>query len=510
MVDRTADVIIIGSGVAGLMTAHLLADELNVMIITKSNVEISNSSWAQGGMAASLGKDDTWQQHYADTLRAGLNHHDEQHVEHLVKHAPTIVKQLQKLGVTFDHNESELVLGMEGAHQRRRIVHANGDQTGKALTHALIHAVKGRVQIEEQTHVYSLLKKKERVIGVQTNKGAIFAKATVLATGGLGQIYSYSSNVREATGDGYAIAYRAGATLKDMEFIQFHPTLFIHNDQSQGLVSEAVRGEGGRLINQAGEFIMAHHPERELAPRDVVSRAIYRMIEQGENVYLDCRSIANIKVRFPGLAKRAGKVGVDLTTTPIQVAPGAHFCSGGVEVDLYGKTTVAGLYAVGEVACTGVHGANRLASNSLLEGFVFAQKLSEAVKEEVQTVKLVSILISRNHRQVSDQLPEKEEIQQKMMKHAGIERTAIGLLTLKNWLDRFKEKFLEVGYEDEERIERKNMLLTASLIVHAALQRTESRGGHYRSDFPNQKDYWLKRYVKHDLNENKKRETHVI
>ncbi len=411
------------------------------------------------------------------------------------------MKCLQALGIRFDQKDDELILGMEGAHQRRRIVHVNGDQTGQAFTAALINAIKTRVNILEETIAYSLIKKDQRVIGVKTNKGTIFAKTTVLATGGLGQLYSYTSNVQEATGDGYALAYRTGATLKDMEFVQFHPTLFISNNESQGLISEAVRGEGGMLINEEGHKIMSCHPEADLAPRDVVSRAIYRAIQKGEHVYLDCRGIQNITKRFPGLTKRAKKVGIDLTTTPVQVSPGAHFCSGGVEVNVFGQTSLNGLYAVGEVACTGVHGANRLASNSLLEGFVFAEKVSEAVKRESKQKKLVEIALESLKTTTKKRIPSKVAIQQKLMDYAGIERSFIGLRTLKNWLAPYIEEALVVfDEEDVDYFERKNMIVTASLIVEGALKRTESRGGHFRSDFPEQDQRWLKKYVKHEIN----------
>lgn len=496
MAKKGADVIIIGSGVAGLMTAHLLADKMNVILITKSNVESSNSSWAQGGMAAALGENDDWKQHFKDTILAGVNHHNEHHVEILVKKAPAVVKLLEDLGVQFDHkDDGSILLGMEGAHSQRRIVHSNGDKTGLAFTKALIEAVQDRVTLLEETMVKRLLLLKGKVVGVQTDSDYIFAKATVLATGGLGQLYTHTSNVPEATGDGFALAYRAGAVLKDMEFIQFHPTLFIQNGESFGLISEAVRGEGGYLVNEKSEKIMNWHPLKDLASRDVVSRTIFEQMQDGERIFLDCRAIPNIGDRFPGLVQRCQKAKVNIATSPIPVAPGAHFVSGGIKTDAVGQTSVAGLYAVGEVACTGVHGSNRLASNSLLEGMVFAEGVANAV------LQIPAIPIQQQYDNVevlvSDKLPSKVTIQQQMTRYVGIKRNEIGLMKMKQWLEPLMLSALTISESDTRSImENKNMLITAWLVTEAALTRTESRGGHKRLDYPNNNDHdWLNVYI---------------
>ncbi len=500
MTVKTVDVIVVGSGIAGLMTAHLLADQLNVMIITKSEMKTSNSSMAQGGMAAAIGSQDDWRKHLEDTIEAGQHHHKIEHIEHLVKSGPAVVRTLQKLGVRFDQdNDGSLLLGMEGAHQQRRIVHANGDQTGKAFTSALMNVLKDRVTILEQTMVIKLLQANNRVIGVQTERECIYAKATVLATGGVGQLYSYTSNVPEATGDGIALAFRAGAKVVDMEFVQFHPTLLVKGNQTHGLISEAVRGEGAFLIDDKGKKLMDWHPLADLAPRDVVSRAILRERKNGRTIYLNCRNTKDFSRRFPGLYQRCIQAGIDLESMLLPVTPGAHFISGGIETDSAGRTALNGLYAVGEVACTGVHGANRLASNSLLEGLVFA----EQVAAHISSLSFEQPLPHDKGKKVIEEmdvvlsLPSKAMIQKWMTAYVGIERDGFHLQNMKQWLEPFMKTALQVNHlESREKIERKNMVIVAWLITEAAIQRTESRGGHYRTDYPTKDDQeWLRVYV---------------
>ncbi|WP_227937838.1 L-aspartate oxidase [Alkalihalobacillus deserti] len=501
MADKTVDVIVIGSGIAGLMTAHLLADHLNVMIITKSNAETSNSSWAQGGMAAAISPQDNWQKHLMDTIEAGQDHHNYSNVEILVKRAPEMVKKLLELGVPFDRSsDGSLLLGMEGAHQERRIVHVNGDKTGEAFTKALLKAVKERVTIADHTQVYELILNNERVVGVKTNKEIIFAKTIVLATGGLGQLYKHTSNVKEATGDGFALAYRAGAVLRDMEFIQFHPTLLAATGTDTfELISEAVRGEGAKLIDDNGKRLMEKNPLKELAPRDVVSREIHRALSVGKKIYLDCREIRNFAKRFPGLSDRCEAFEINPKYALLPVAPGAHFISGGVQTDSVGRTTVEGLFAVGEVACTGVHGANRLASNSLLEGMVFAEQLVKHILSQSFTLHTSNQLLLTVKRKDSTfvDLPSKSEIQEQMTDLVGIERDKQGLEQMKQWLQPFLFTASQVFDSDNSDIlERKNMVLIASFITEAALLRTESRGGHYRTDYPERDDNkWMGRYL---------------
>ncbi len=497
---KTVDVIIVGSGIAGLMTAHLLADHMNVMLITKSGLRTSNSSCAQGGMAAALSSDDDWKIHLADTLNAGQHHHNESHAEMLVKRAPAIVHLLAHLGVPFDKNEDgSLILGMEGAHQKRRIVHVNGDKTGQAFTEALINVVKERIAILEHTLVTTLLEKNNQVIGVQTNTGRFYAKSIVLATGGLGQLYEHTSNVEESTGDGYALAYRVGAVLKDMEFIQFHPTLLKRDTKTFGLISEAVRGEGAKLVTNSGERLMDHYPLKELEARDVVSREIHRVLQEGNEIYLDCRNIDEFTKRFPGLAERCVQAGINPEITPLSVVPGAHFASGGIETDKNGCTSVLGLYAIGEVACTGVHGANRLASNSLLEGFVFAEKVAAHILNDDKVWQALPPKrdIEDIEWKVPETFPSKKEIQINMTKYVGIERDQKGLNEMKKWLEPYRLMSSQICQTDSQSIiERKNMILVACLITEAAFQRMESRGGHYRKDFPERDDhYWLGKQI---------------
>ena len=499
MADKTVDVIVIGSGIAGLMTAHLLADHLNVMIITKSDAETSNSSCAQGGMAAAIGPEDHWQKHLIDTIKAGQDHHNYNHVEILVKRAPEMVKQLATLGVLFDRkSDGTLLLGMEGAHQERRIVHINGDKTGEAFTNALLKAVRDRITILDHTNVYELLLNNGRVVGVQTNKETIYATTVVLATGGLGQLYTHTSNVKEATGDGFALAYRAGAFLRDMEFIQFHPTLLADKGSNVfELISEAVRGEGAQLLDELGNRLMETHSLKELAPRDVVSREIHRALASGKEVYLDCRNILDFQTRFPGLAERCRALEINPKKVLLPVAPGAHFISGGVQTDGVGRTSVEGLFAVGEVACTGVHGANRLASNSLLEGMVFAEQMSTHILSYSHETHSANLLLVKN-KELCGYLPSKEEIQKQMTQFVGIERCHEGLQQMKNWLKPFIKSASTIHYEDHiDIVERKNMLLVASLITEASLSRTESRGGHFRTDYPKRDDHkWMGCYLR--------------
>ncbi|WP_100406565.1 L-aspartate oxidase [Bacillus solitudinis] len=509
MASKGADVLIIGSGIAGLMAAHLLADKKNVILITKSKVEVSNSSWAQGGIAAAIGPDDHWKYHFKDTLLAGQDHHVQDHVAMLVQRAPDLIKAMKELGVPFDTtSEGEFSLGMEGAHSRRRIVHAHGDQTGRAFTDTLINKLQGRVTFVEETMALELLKQNNKVIGVRTNKGKFLANATILATGGAGQLFKRTSNVREATGDGFALAYRAGAMLADMEFVQFHPTILFTKNKAMGLISEAVRGEGAVLVDNYGKKIMEDHPQKDLASRDIVSRAIHHAYLEGREVYLDCRMIRDFPTRFPGISRICEKASIDLDERMLPVAPGAHFMSGGVWTDQCGRSSVEQLYAIGEVACTGVHGANRLASNSLLEGLVFAEAVSKdlltqessPVFEVIETSKVVGHI----------QLPSKESLQERMTEWVGIERDASSLMKMKQWLQPYLSFVKKSVFQDKEHVEMANMLLVASIMTDAAFTRTESRGGHFRSDYPvANDDNWLKKYITTSL-DNKANSKNVV
>lgn len=496
---RHADVIVIGSGIAGLMVAELLSLNKNVMIITKSKFEHSNSIIAQGGIAAAVSQDDHWQDHLLDTIVAGSYHNHYRLTKLLVQKGPLMIEKLTELGVRFDREEDgNFSLGQEGAHGKRRILHSGGDATGLEIVTRLIERIKNKVTIFENEMAYELLMDNGECIGVSTlNKsGRIslnIAPYTILATGGAGQLYEVTSNCEQVTGDGMALAYRVGARLVDLEFIQFHPTMLVKNNSGIGLVSEAVRGEGARLVTANGNYLMeGKHPLKDLAPRDVVAREIYHSINQGEQIFLDISQIKNFNQRFPTIASLCEKGGIEWQKGLIPVAPGAHFCMGGIETNQFGQTSIEGLYAVGEVARTGVHGANRLASNSLLEGLVFAHEVAQFIGQSHRFFDLKDINIKYEEKNLSKQLPAKKEIQKIMTKLVGIVRTKAGLEEAIDWFDQYKsllENHSTYMLSKEEKTIC-NMLTVGRLIATSALIRTESRGGHFREDFPIEQDGW--------------------
>ncbi|GAB2570706.1 L-aspartate oxidase [Gracilibacillus alcaliphilus] len=491
---RQTDVLIIGSGVAAFQLANKLRHDINVIIITKSMITETNSYLAQGGIAAALSDQDNSAKHFKDTLEAGRYHNDPEAVKTLTSEAPALIKALQQQGCLFDKDkQGQLLLGLEGAHSEKRIVHGGGDATGKTLMDFLIAYTSSHVEILENYYVYELLVKNNRCVGVKA-KGSdqqveIFAaRHIILATGGCGQLYRYSSNAETATGDGIALAYLAGADITDMEFIQFHPTLLYANGKTHGLVSEAVRGEGGRLITADGNELMRDvHPLSDLAPRHIVSQTIYQSLSRGEQVYLDITHVKNFTARFPTIAQLCRKNHIDLTSKQIPVVPGSHFLMGGIKTDVIGQSSLPGLYALGETACTGVHGANRLASNSLLEGLFAGKKLAEWLNKQDYTWDLPHDIEGKSKKSELACLPNLHDIKHSMMERVGIVRSHNGLLAQKNWLNSFQlEEYRHVNLDaaTTETITRFFMLVTAALITNGALQRTESRGGHYRVDFP--------------------------
>ncbi|MGP7817714.1 L-aspartate oxidase [Niallia sp. 01092] len=503
-----SDVLIIGSGLASLQLAKLLSKHLNVMILTKSHSFHSNSYLAQGGVAASISKQDDFKKHALDTLEAGRFHNNVEVVKTITKNAPDLIHELLGGGCAFDQDDNgNLLLGMEGAHSENRIVHGGGDSTGKRLVEFLTHSLGNNVTILENFFVDELIQNNQNecigVKGTHANgqQDCFFAAHTVLATGGCGQIYSLTSSENTITGDGIALAYLAGAAVTDMEFVQFHPTLLSIEGKTVGLVSEAVRGEGARLISEKGSYIMEGvHPYKDLAPRHIVSQTIFSHIKKGEKVYLDISSIQHFEQRFPSISKMCIQNGIDLAKKKIPVAPGSHFLMGGIETDLIGRTTIKGLYAIGEAACTGFHGANRLASNSLLEGLFMGKQLAWYIS----TTNYLPSTFIRKETKVSHlgtplSLPEVNVLKESMMENVGIVRKKQDLQNQLHWLKGFGIHDLSINLDTFSSKEKEIafMLITAWLITKSALARTESRGGHYREDFPEEKEEWLKRKIVH-------------
>ena len=493
--------LVVGSGVAGLHTAWRASADGDVLLLTKRSLFDSSTAYAQGGIAAALGAGDSPALHRQDTLAAGAALCDAAAVQVLVEEGPARVRELQTAGAHFDLDpRGRLKLGREAAHSKNRIVHAHGDQTGAEVARTLVARVRDakRVRVLERARVLDLIVRRGVCYGVRASiKGRatdIIADATVLATGGCGQIYRYTTNPVVATGDGFAISHRARVTLADMEFVQFHPTALATRENPLALISEAVRGEGAILVNARGvRFMPARHRLAELAPRDVVARAIFReQRHAGGPVFLDARKLGERFVeRFPGIFALCQARGIDPRVDLIPVTPAAHYMMGGVVTDLSGRSSAARLYAVGEVARTGVHGANRLASNSLLEGLVFAERVARDMSAMARLTRVpaasswkVPPLADRGAAQVAA-----DNIRDVMWEHAGIVRTARGLRTA-------RERLAEIGVRlTAGMTEERNMLQTAQLVVEAALRRRESRGGHYRVDFPRAKRIWTGRHI---------------
>ncbi|KGP74046.1 L-aspartate oxidase [Pontibacillus yanchengensis] len=509
---QKTDVVIIGSGIASLQLASKLSKHLNVIVLTKSSLQHGNSSLAQGGIAAAIGLDDDPYQHYLDTLEAGRYSNNHQAVQLLTEEAPEMIDDLLQQGCEFDLTEDGTPsLGMEGSHRQHRIVHGGGDQTGKRIVECLTQQIGNNITVIEDFFVYELLvdspsnacygvKGKDRAGDIQT----FVASHIVLSTGGCGQVYSLTSNASTVTGDGIALAYKAGATVMDMEFVQFHPTLLYLDGETKGLVSEAVRGEGAKLVNEHGEPIMKGvHPLEDLGPRHVVSQRIYESIQQGHTVYLDIRSIANFQKRFPSITSLCESHGVSISHGFIPVAPGCHFLMGGIQTDEIGRTSINGLYAIGETACTGIHGANRLASNSLLEGLVYGKRLANYVNQQpIRTYQAISSHLLHNQPSIhpSLPLPTFTHIQRKMMRHTGIVREKDSLKEQLNWLESYSLKhLLQANYNalTKDQITTIFMLITSWLITSSSLTREESRGGHFRSDFPLEKKEWEAKHILH-------------
>lgn len=488
------DFIVIGSGVAGLRASIELAGAgARVTVLTKDKASESNTEYAQGGVAVVLSDDDNAELHEEDTLVAGADLCDVEAVETLVTAGTEYIKQLIDWGTEFDRERGKLVFTQEAAHSRRRILHAHGDSTGKEIVRALIaraRAEKGIV-LMPFANTESLITSEGRCTGVRfldpilRSTREIFAKAVILCTGGAGQLFLHTTNPQVATGDGMAMAYFAGAEMADMEFIQFHPTALNIENAPRFLLSEAMRGEGGTLRNKDGERFMERYDERvELAPRDIVSRSIVaEMRRTGTRaVFLDMTALDEefLKHRFPKIYETCKFYGLDISKDQIPVSPASHYCMGGIRTDLWGRSTVPGLYAAGEVSCTGVHGANRLASNSLLEGLVFGARAGEAASKDSENTQTVASAIPPEtangmlETQISTAV--KKRVKRLMWERVGIIRDRVSL-------QRALREFEQISRSNLSNSSR-NFVTLATLVTRAALWREESRGGHFRSDFP--------------------------
>lgn len=507
------DVIVIGSGIAGLYTAIRAGEDHHVTMITKRSLMESNTRYAQGGIAAVFSEEDSPQSHREDTLLAGAGLCSSEAVDILVQEGPDRVKELMKLGTAFDLVDGEIALTKEGAHSHRRILHANGDATGYEIVRALSEQVAGasRIELWDDHYVIDLITEGEECLGALVQKPdgqRIFLrgkKATILCSGGAGQLYRYTTNPEVATADGIAIAYRAGAEIRDMEFIQFHPTSLCYPGAPRFLISEAVRGEGAVLRNIHGErFMERYHELLELAPRDIVARAIVAEMEATKSsvVYLDIthEDPDTIKHRFPTIYETCLTYGLDLTTDWIPVAPAAHYMMGGVRTGAYGETNIHRLFACGEVSSTGVHGANRLASNSLSEAIVFGGRIVERISRLTSLNLTGEGIACRDHRPDAVMQPIVErrlKLQKVMVRQVGLRRSREGLLKGIEELKRQLPLF-DSALHTREQLEFANMLTSALLLAESALAREESRGGHYREDFPDRDDAgWRKHMIRH-------------
>ncbi len=521
--SKSYDVSIVGGGIAGLSVALRLPENLSVALFTKGQLGESNTRYAQGGLTVALGADDSPELHFQDTIAAGAGLCDETAVRILTQEARDAVSWLISMGVQFDRalpdsdehaTEDGLLLGREAAHSRWRVLHAGGDATGAEIERALMTAVRKRssITLYEETYVSNLHVENGVCVGLdaQDKDGQSFtvtSQSTILANGGAGGLWLHTSNPVGATADGLALAWRAGAALTDLEFMQFHPTVLAVGGSH--LISEAVRGEGAYLRNHAGErFMSRYHELAELAPRDVVARSILSemLSEETDCEYLDLRHLpaARMHERFPTISAICHSYGLDLAKDLLPVAPAAHYCMGGVMTDTYGRTTLAGLYAVGEVACTGVHGANRLASNSLLEGLVFGLRLADGlagINDEQTNASSRNVLTKPIYDDLSREEallsvgPDREsifemrrEIRQVMWKYVSLQRDRQGLLEAKQQLHNLPTTLPTNGSAHQNNIvewlETVNMLKVAELVIAAALQRRESRGSHCRLDYP--------------------------
>jgi L-aspartate oxidase len=521
--DSGIDYVVVGAGVAGLRAAVELARHGEVLVVTKESLKESNTHYAQGGIAVAMEGDEDVSLHLGDTINAGDGLVYQPAAEALVSEGPLRVAELIEWGAKFDREgnspQGELLRTREGAHSLPRILHASGDATGAEISRSLVAfaSVHKRIRFAEWTMVTKLVTEDGRVIGVnlapakpdaQTQYTRMAARAVLIAAGGAGQVYSDTTNPAVATGDGIALAEQAGAELADMEFYQFHPTAFYYPGAPRFLLSEALRGEGAYLINDKGErFMQRYHPLLELAPRDVVARAIAResLDESGSAraVYLDMRHVTNVDVhtRFPGISGFLAGYSLDLARDPIPVRPAAHYLMGGIKTDLEGRTTLSGLYAAGEAACTGVHGANRLASNSLLEGLVFGARAANAMlADAIPLPSIEACTFAPRELSISEEAKVDAviaELQRTMWANAGLLRNATALRVGLADQQKCEAALVQIagdGKANRRLTEGMAMARVAHSILQSALARTESRGAHFRSDFPKHDDEHFRKH----------------
>jgi len=502
-------VLIVGGGIAGLSAALSIDSRIQVTIVTKTNVKTSNTYDAQGGIAVSVGEDDSLEHHLNDTLKAGCGLCDEEVVRQIVEGSHEALKRLVGWGAKFDCEDKKYQLGLEGGHSRHRVLHAEGARTGREILRSLLQTVLQRdnVQILENHFVVELLSDSHKIVGALVQSDAkklmIFRSENILlATGGLGQVYRETSNPSVATGDGVALAQRAGAALMDMEFVQFHPTTLYIAGAARILISEAVRGAGGLLVDKYGRrFMCGRHELAELAPRDVVSRVVLETIKETQDtqVYLDVRHMTDFAEKFPSLHRVCLEFGIDSSKAVIPVCPSAHYHVGGIKTDMQGKTNVEGLLAAGECAAIGLHGANRLASNSLLEGLVMGHEVSEVLNSRSYSNRMGPVAMpSMGKRDFYMDLEDmRRSLRFLMWRQVGIVRSKEGLQLAQDRVKVWRDVLVNRKMNEVSQWELFNMVQVSTFIIDSALQREESRGVHFRSDFPETHGEW-KRHIEND------------
>jgi len=507
------DCLVVGAGIAGLRAAIEAAEHRNVIIVCKNSLEESNTWNAQGGIASVLDKADTFESHIADTVDAGCDISDEEIVDLVVRQGPGLIEQLLGWGAEFDLIDGHIATTLEGGHSHPRVAHAHGDETGRIITETLIRKVKENPNIKIVEHFYAidlLTNEENECVGIigSDKRGLqiIWAANTILATGGAGRFYRETTNPEVATGDGLAMAYRAGAVLQDLEFMQFHPTTLYVAGASRALITEALRGEGAVLLDSKGRrFMKEYHESAELAPRDIVSRAILSQMlkTKSTHVYLDVRNFKkeHFAQRFPHISELCESFDIDVSRELIPVRPSAHYMIGGVKTDASAKTSIENLYACGEAASTGLHGANRLGSNSLLEGLVFGKTAGQFASQQIKTG--VSHI---RHPQIKYQIPHsdrtrldaadvRDSLRALMWRNVGITRKAQPLIEAQEIIRFWQRYVMDKIFDSPQGWECQNMLTVCLLMARSAQMRQESRGVHFRSDFPNTDDKNFKKHI---------------